>query len=86
MTETTKPPEPNDKLSTEAYEDLLDKYQYSTKEISAGEMVKGRVIKVTDLPADAQKKLFSRKGHRQPSALSDLNLLGDQPAGGSPVD
>jgi small subunit ribosomal protein S1 len=47
MTETTKPPEPNDKLSTEAYEDLLDKYQYSTKEISAGKMVKGRVIKVT---------------------------------------
>ena len=47
MTETTKTPEPIDKESTEDYERLLDKYQYSTKEISAGKVVKGRVIKVT---------------------------------------
>ena len=47
MTETTKHPDPNDKMSTEDYENLLDKYQYSTKEVSAGKMVKGRVIKIT---------------------------------------
>ncbi len=47
MTETTQRPDPNDKMSTEDYEHLLDKYQYSTKEISAGKMVKGRVIKIT---------------------------------------
>ena len=47
MTETTKPPVPIDKESTEDYEHLLDKYQYSTKEISAGKVVKGRVIKIT---------------------------------------
>ena len=49
-------------------------------------LIRGRVINVTDLPADAQKKLYSRKGHRQPSALSDLNLLGDQPTGDNPLD
>ncbi len=47
MTETTKHPEPIDKESTEDYEHLLEKYQYSTKEISAGKVVKGRVIKIT---------------------------------------
>jgi small subunit ribosomal protein S1 len=47
MTETTKHPDPNDKMSTEDYENLLDKYQYSTKEVTAGKVVKGRVIKIT---------------------------------------
>jgi len=47
MTETTKRPDPNDKMSTEDYENLLDKYQYSTKEVTAGKVVKGRVIKIT---------------------------------------
>jgi small subunit ribosomal protein S1 len=47
MTETTKRPDPNDKMSTEDYENLLDKYQYSTKEVTAGKVVKGRVIRIT---------------------------------------
>jgi len=40
-------------------------------------LVRQRVINVTDLPPEAQRKLNSRKDHRQPTALSALNLLGD---------
>jgi hypothetical protein len=40
-------------------------------------LVRQRVINITDLPADAQRKLHSRKDHRRPTALSALNLLGD---------
>jgi len=47
MSEITKRPEKDEKMSTEDYEHLLNKYQYSTKEVSAGKIVKGRVIKVT---------------------------------------
>jgi small subunit ribosomal protein S1 len=47
MSEITKRPEKDDKMSSEDYEHLLDKYQYSTKEVSAGKIVKGRVIKLT---------------------------------------
>jgi len=39
-------------------------------------LVKRGVINLTDLPNDAQRKLFARKGHRASSPLADLNLLG----------
>jgi len=47
MTEPTKQPDRDDKLSSEDYEHLLDRYEYSTKEISLGKVLKGRVIKTT---------------------------------------
>jgi small subunit ribosomal protein S1 len=48
MTEPTKQPDRDDaKMSSEDYADLLDRYQYSTKEISMGKILKGRVIKRT---------------------------------------
>jgi small subunit ribosomal protein S1 len=48
MTEPTKQPDRDDaKMSSEDYEHLLDRYQYSTKEISMGKILKGRVIKRT---------------------------------------
>ena len=42
-------------------------------------LIRRQVIIVTDLPSAAQQKLYSRKGHRVPSALSELNLLGEAP-------
>ena len=36
-----------------------------------------KVINLTDLPADARRKLYSRKGRRHASPLSALGLLGD---------
>ncbi len=45
MSEPTKQPERDDKMSSEDYENLLDHYQYSTKEISMGKLLRGRVIK-----------------------------------------
>ncbi len=36
-----------EKLSSKEYEDLLDKYQFSSTELTPGTMVKGKVIKVT---------------------------------------
>ena len=50
MSEVTKHPEKldkDDKLAAEDYDRLLDKYQFSVKEISPGKTVHGRVIKVT---------------------------------------
>ncbi len=47
MTEPTKQPERDDRMSSEDYENLLDRYQYSTKEITMGKILKGRVIKTT---------------------------------------
>ncbi len=46
MTEPTKK-ENDEKLSSEDYENLLDRYQFSTKEITPGKILKGRVIKTT---------------------------------------
>ena len=40
-------------------------------------LIRRQVINVTDLPSAAQHKLYSRKGQRQPTALSELNLLGE---------
>lgn len=47
MTESTKQPDRDDKMSSEDYENLLDRYQFSTKEITMGTILKGRVIKRT---------------------------------------
>jgi len=35
------------KISSKEYEDLLDQYQFSTKELKPGNLVRGKVIKVT---------------------------------------
>jgi hypothetical protein len=42
-------------------------------------LVRNKVINITDLPMEARQKLYSRKGHRANSSLSELNLLGDTP-------
>jgi small subunit ribosomal protein S1 len=47
MSEITKPPDKDEKMTAEDYEHLLNKYQYSTKEVTPGKIVKGKVIKVT---------------------------------------
>jgi small subunit ribosomal protein S1 len=47
MSDLTKRPDKEEKMSFEDYENLLDKYQFSTKEISPGKIIKGKVIKVT---------------------------------------
>lgn len=47
MTESTKQPDRDDKMSSEDYENLLDRYQFSTKEITMGTILKGQVIKRT---------------------------------------
>ncbi len=39
-------------------------------------LVRRNLIAVTDLPADARRKLYSRKGQRVPTRLSELGLLG----------
>jgi len=45
MTEVPKPKDAP--LTSEDYEQLLDQYQFSAKEVGPGKIVKGRVIKVT---------------------------------------
>jgi small subunit ribosomal protein S1 len=47
MSDATKQPEKNEKMSSEDYSDLLDRYQFSTKEFTQGSVVKGKVIKRT---------------------------------------
>jgi small subunit ribosomal protein S1 len=47
MSELTKDPEKEEKISAEDYQSLVEKYQISTKEIAPGKIVKGKVIKVT---------------------------------------
>jgi len=47
MSELTKNTKKEDKISSKEYEDLLDQYQFSAKELSPGKLLKGRVIKVT---------------------------------------
>ena len=46
MSELTKPSKEG-KISSQEYEDLLDKYQFSTKELKPGNLVQGKVIKVS---------------------------------------
>lgn len=40
-------------------------------------LLRRQVIAITDLPSEAQKKLYLRKGHRKAMPISELNLLGD---------
>jgi small subunit ribosomal protein S1 len=47
MTDPTKHPDRDERMSSEDYEHLLDRYQFSTKEITLGKVLKGRVIKRT---------------------------------------
>ncbi len=47
MTEPAKRHDREDQMSSEDYENLLDRYQFTTKGISQGKVVKGRVIKKT---------------------------------------
>jgi hypothetical protein len=42
MTDATKHTETNEKLSQEDDADMLDRYQFSTGEITQGKLVKGR--------------------------------------------
>ncbi len=46
MSELTKSTQ-EEKLSSKEYEDLLDKYQFSSTELTPGKLVKGKVIKVS---------------------------------------
>jgi small subunit ribosomal protein S1 len=47
MTDPAKHPDRDDKISSEDYEHLLDRYQFSNQEITLGKIIKGRVIKKT---------------------------------------
>lgn len=47
MTEPSKNPKKEDDITTEDYANLLEKYQFNTKELSPGKLLKGKVIKVT---------------------------------------
>ncbi len=47
MAELKKHPDKEEKITSEDYEQLLDKYQFSAKEISPGKIIRGKVIKVT---------------------------------------
>ncbi len=47
MSELTKNSKKEKVLSSEDYADLLEQYQFSTKELTPGKLIKGKVIKVT---------------------------------------
>lgn len=47
MSEITKNPKNEEGISSEDYESLLDKYQFKAKEITPGNIIKGKVLKVT---------------------------------------
>lgn len=47
MSELIKNPKKEEDISKEDYADLLEKYQFNTKELSPGKLLKGKVIKVT---------------------------------------
>ncbi|MBN2409284.1 MAG: 30S ribosomal protein S1 [Candidatus Aminicenantes bacterium] len=47
MAELKKQANREEKLSSEDYEHLLDKYQFSAKEITPGQVIKGKLIKIT---------------------------------------
>jgi small subunit ribosomal protein S1 len=47
MSELIKNPKKEEEISSEDYADLLEKYQFNTKELSPGKLLKGKVIKVT---------------------------------------
>lgn len=45
MIETKKNTKPDDQMTAEDYERLLDQYHLSDQELSAGTVVRGRVVK-----------------------------------------
>ena len=47
MSGITKNPKNEERISSEDYETLLDKYQFNAKEIAPGKLIKGKVLKVT---------------------------------------
>lgn len=47
MSEIKKSTEKNDPISPEAYENLLDRYQFTVKELTPGKLIKGKIVKVT---------------------------------------
>ena len=77
MTESTKQPDRDDNISSEDYENLLDRYQFSTKEITMGTILKGRVIKRTptyvlvDIGFKAEG-IIPNEDFTDPKALADL--------------
>lgn len=48
MTEPTKKPKNEEKISSQDYEDLIDQYQFKSQELKPGNLVTGKVIRVTD--------------------------------------
>lgn len=77
MTESTKQPDRDDKMSSEDYENLLDRYQFSTKEITMGTILKGQVIKRTptyvlvDIGFKAEG-IIPNEDFTDPKALAEL--------------
>jgi small subunit ribosomal protein S1 len=77
MTESIKQPDRDDKMSSEDYENLLDRYQFSTKEITMGKILKGRVIKRTptyvlvDIGFKAEG-IIPNEDFTDPKALADM--------------
>jgi len=47
MAELKKHPDKEEKITSEDYEHLLDKYQFSAKDISFGKIIRGKAIKIT---------------------------------------
>jgi small subunit ribosomal protein S1 len=47
MSELIKNPKKETDITNEDYADLLEKYQFNTKELSPGKLLKGKVIKIT---------------------------------------
>ncbi len=77
MTESTKQPDRDERMSSEDYENLLDRYQFSTKEITMGKILKGRVIKrtPTHVLVDIGFKtegIIPNEDFTDPKALADL--------------
>jgi small subunit ribosomal protein S1 len=77
MTESTKQPDRDERMSSEDYENLLDRYQFSTKEITMGKILKGRVIKKTPthVMVDIGFKtegIIPNEDFTDPKALADL--------------
>ncbi len=82
MTESTKQPDHDDKMSSQDYENLLDRYQFSTTEITMGKILKGRIIKKTPthVVVDIGFKtegLISNEDFTDPKALEELQPGGE---------
>ncbi len=82
MTESTKQPDHDDKMSSQDYENLLDRYQFSTTEITMGKILKGRVIKTTPthVVVDIGFKtegLIPNEDFTDPKALAELRPGGE---------